>query len=64
MNKYYTINMVFSVLLAIVTLCIPVLGFMVMEPSAVNLAIICFVWTTGAIGSYMYYSNAQDSKNK
>jgi uncharacterized membrane protein YfcA len=47
--------------LSIVTMFIPVLGFMTMEPTAVNLAIICFVFTTGALGSYMYYDNAQKS---
>lgn len=61
MRNYYTINMVLAVLLSIVTMFIPVLGFMTMEPTAVNLAIICFVFTTGALGSYMYYDNAQKS---
>jgi hypothetical protein len=60
-QMYYKINMVLAVLLSIVTMFIPVLGFMTMEPTAVNLAIICFVFTTGALGSYMYYDNAQKS---
>jgi hypothetical protein len=61
MKNYYKINMVLAVLFSIVTMFIPVLGFMTMEPTAVNLAIICFVFTTGALGSYMYYDNAQKS---
>lgn len=62
MKKYYIINMSFATLLAFVSIAIPVLGFMTLEATATNLAIICLAWTLGTLGSYAYYSNAQDIK--
>jgi hypothetical protein len=53
MRKYICLTL--SILLLVITTAVILLGFIVIEPSTINIILISLISVMGYVGSYVYY---------